>query len=161
MTNIRAALLAGIVAITASTIVLKAAAPLGIVAESGGLLRLHVQHLAPMLRQFGVAGWWTSHGLPGPASLPFWLAFHYATGFVMVLLYTALLERALPGTGVLKGSLFSLIPWLINSLIVLPMLGEGAFGSRALSASGMSYFFMANWLFGAALGAVYARCRDT
>lgn len=160
MTNIRATLLAGFAAITANTVVLKAAAPLGIVAESGGLLRLHVLYLTPLLRRSGVTGWWTSSGLPGPASLPFWLAFHYATGFAMVLLYTVVLERVLPGPGVMKGSLFSLVPWLINGLLVLPMLGQGAFGSRALPASGMWYFFLANWLFGAVLGAVYARCRD-
>ena len=159
MTKVQATVLAGFVAITVNTLVLKSAAPLGIVAESGGLLRLHVLYVGPLLRRLGVTGLWTSAGLPGPSSLAFWLAFHYATGFAMVLLYTLFLERVLPGSGFVKGSVFSLVPWLINGLAVLPLLGQGAFGVRRLPVSGIVYFFIANWMFGAVLGVVYARSR--
>ena len=104
----------------------------------------------------GITALWTSVGLPPPASLIFWLAFHYATGFGMVCLYV-LLEPRLPGRGLLKGSLFSLLPWLINGLIVLPALGQGVFGYRTLPLSGIAYFFVANWSFGAVLGELYER----
>lgn len=156
MTRVFAAALAGVVAISVNTAMLKAAAPLGILAESGGLLRLFVSLLRGPAEALGITVLWTSVGLPPPASLIFWLAFHYATGFGMVCLYV-LLEPRLPGRGLLKGSLFSLLPWLINGLIVLPALGQGVFGYRTLPLSGIAYFFVANWAFGAVLGEVYER----
>lgn len=159
MPKTRAALLAGFIAISANAIVLKLATCFGIVAESGGLLKLHVLYLSPMVKRTGISSWWTAHHLPGPSSIPFWLAFHYLTGFVMVFLYTSLLEPVLPGRGLAKGTIFSLLPWMINVLLVLPMLGQGAFGVRALAVSGIVYFFAANWLFGAALGVLYEKYR--
>ena len=74
----------------------------------------------------------------------------------MVCLYV-LLEPGFPGRGLLKGSVFSLLPWSINSLIVLPALGQGVFGYRTLPLSGIAYFFVANWSFGAVLGELYER----
>ena len=159
MTNTRAALLAGFLSISVSTIVLKAAVPLGFIAESGGLLRLHVLYLGPLFQRFGISPLWTSMGLPPPSSPLFGLVFHYGTGFVMVLLYTLVLERVLPGRGLIKGSVFSLLPWVINGLLVLPLLGEGAFGRHRLLLSGMAYFFVANWSFGAVMGVLYEKFR--
>ncbi len=156
MTRGRAAAIAGVVGISVNVGILKAAAPLGIQAESGGLLRLAVNLLRAPAEALGITALWTSLGLPPPASLIFWLAFHYATGFGMVCLYV-LLEPKLPGRGLLKGSVFSLLPWSINSLIVLPALGQGVFGYRTLPLSGIAYFFVANWSFGAVLGELYER----
>ncbi len=160
MKRIYAALMSGFVAISVNTILLKSAAPLGFVAESGGLLKLHVLYLAPLLQRLGLGTWWQEVGLPASSSLSFWLAFHYATGFAMVLLYCLLLERLLPGRGLAKGSVFSLLPWLINGLVVLPLLGQGAFGHEKLPISGMVYFFVANWSFGAVLGMLYEKLRQ-
>lgn len=155
MTKNQAAWLAGFVAISVNTIMLKSAKPLGIVAEGGGLLRLNVLYLGPLFQRLGISTWWKSKGLPPLSSLSFWLAFHYGTGFVMVFVYTQVFERLLPGRGLAKGSAFSLLPWLINSLVVLPLIGGGTFGRRQLPFSGMVYFFVANWSFGAVLGVLY------
>jgi hypothetical protein len=160
MTKTRAALLAGFLAISVNTIFLRAAEPLGFLAESGGLLRLHVLYLGPLFQSLGISRWWTSVGLPPPSSLPFWLAFHYVTGFVMVFLYSTLFERVLPGRGLIKGSVFSLLPWVVNGLIVLPLLSQGVLGYQRLPLSGMAYFFVANWSFGAALGVLYEKFRS-
>ena len=160
MTRGRAAAIAGVVGISVNVAILKAAAPIGIQAESGGLLRLAVNLLRAPTEALGITALWTSVGLPPPASLIFWLAFHYATGFGMVCLYV-LLEPRLPGRGLLKGSLFSLLPWLINGLIVLPALGQGVFGYRTLPLSGIAYFFVANWSFGAVLGELSERLTMT
>ena len=160
MSHFRAVFITGLIALTVNTIVLKGAAPLGILAESGGLLRLHVIYLGPLVERSGLAQAWASAGLPGPTTTPFWLAFHYTTGFVMVLLYAYLIEPILPGNGLTKGTLFSLLPWLINGLIVLPLLGQGPLGVRRLPASGIAYFFLANWSFGAVLGVLYHRYRE-
>jgi hypothetical protein len=160
MKKTHAALLAGFLSISVNTIVLKAAKPLGFIAESGGLLRLHVLYLSPLFQSLGISRWWVSVGLPPPSSFLFWLVFHYVTGFVMVFLYSTLLESVLPGRGLLKGSVFSLLPWLINGFIVLPLLDQGVLGYERLPLSGMVYFFMANWLFGAVLGVLYEKFRS-
>ncbi|MCA1585980.1 MAG: hypothetical protein LC791_14815 [Acidobacteria bacterium] len=159
MTKPRAALWAGFIAISVNTIVLKAAEPLGFLAESGGLLRLHVLYLSPLFQSLGISGWWAAASLPPPSALPFWLAFHYLTGFVMVVLYSTVFERLLPGRGLIKGSLFSLLPWFVNGLVVLPVLGQGVFGYQRLPLSGMAYFFVANWSFGGVLGVLYEKFR--
>lgn len=157
--KIMAAFWAGLVAISLNTILLKIARYLGIVAESGGLLKLLVIYLKPSMEKFGVSEKWTALGFPGPASLPFWLVFHYMTGYLMVLLYTLIFrprtsERRFIG-GLVKGSIFSLLPWLIHCLFVLPQLGQKPFGIHRLTKLGIAYFFIANWTFGAVLGILY------
>ena len=146
-----------IIAISANTLMLKQAQRFGIAAESGGLLKLHVIYLGPLLHRIGADAVWQSLHLPGLQSLWFWLGFHYATGLAMAFIYIYVLEPILPGGGFLKGSLFSLLPWALNSLGVLPLLGQGVLGRNKLTVGGMVYFFAANWLFGALLGVFYAR----
>lgn len=128
---------AGLIAVTANTLLLKLAPLLHIKAESGGLLKLTILY--------------THLPVPQPVSTPLWLGFHYLTGFVMVAVYALFFER-LQGPKWLKGSLFSLLPWLINGLIVSPLLQQGIFSYKAIPASGMAWFFMANWIFGFLLG---------
>lgn len=150
--QLRSGLIAGFIAITINTLVLKAAPLLGIQAESGGLLKLLMLHLRSLFAKWGLAGW-----LPDPHGLGLWIGFHYLTGFGMVFLYVFLFQPLLPGKGWLKGSVFSLLPWLINSTIVLPLLGQGWLGMHQLPVSGIVYFFVANWLFGASLGFFYEK----
>jgi hypothetical protein len=139
------ALVAGFIAITANTIILKVAPLINVSAESGGLLKLLLLHTQQYFINY----------LPYIKTTGFWLLFHYLTGFAMVGMYVYLFEPVLPGKGWLKGSLFSLVPWLINGGIVLPLLGQGFMGIHQLSAAGMIYFFIANWIFGVLLGIVY------
>jgi len=68
-------LLAGVVAITANTLVLKAAPLMAVNAESGGLLKLGLLHTTPVLP----AGL-----LPVVKAEGFKLLFHYLTGLGMV-----------------------------------------------------------------------------
>ncbi|MBW3127107.1 hypothetical protein [Hymenobacter profundi] len=144
-------LLAGLVAITANTLVLKAAPLLPVNAESGGLLKLALLHTTPLLP----AGL-----LPVVQAAGFKLLFHYLTGLGMVGLYVLVFEPRLPGKGWVKGGLFSLLPWAINGLVVLPLLGQGVAGVHALTAGGIAYFFVANAVFGLVLGGVYAYLRQ-
>jgi hypothetical protein len=102
-----AALAAGTIGIIINTVLLKIAAPLGIQAESGGLLRLTTQTFAPLITQSGIGEAWTRAGLPPTDSVVFWLGFHLATGLGMALLYAFVCEPFLPGNGLLKGSLFA------------------------------------------------------
>jgi hypothetical protein len=148
--KLRNSLWAGFIAITANTIFLKAASLFHIAAESGGLLKLILLHTKQYL---------PSNILSLTKTTGFWLLFHYITGFAMVLMYAYFFEPLLPGKGWVKGSLFSLVPWLINGCIVLPLLGQGIMGVHQLSAGGMIYFFIANWIFGWVLGVVYEKAQ--
>jgi hypothetical protein len=141
-------LLAGLVAITANTLVLKAAPLLAVNAESGGLLKLVLLHTKLLL---------PAGGIPVVRSEGFKLLFHYLTGLGMVGLYVLVFEPRLPGNGWAKGGLFSLLPWAINGFVVLPLLGQGVVGGHALTAGGIAYFFGANWLFGCVLGVAYEK----
>ena len=141
----RKGLIAGLIAITVNTLLLKAAPLIPIKAEGGGLLKLLLQH----------SGSITSHAafLNTPVCA---VAFHYLTGLTMVLVYVCFFSPAFQLSGWMKGSLFSLLPWFINGFIVLPLLGQGWLGSNVLGFAGIIYFFVANWLFGLILGWLYA-----
>ena len=144
-------LLAGLVAITANTLVLKAAPLLAVNAESGGLLKLVLLHTKLWLP----AGLLTVVQTEG-----FKLLFHYLTGLGMVGLYVLVFEPRLPSNGWAKGGLFSLLPWAINGFVVLPLLGQGVLGTRVLTAGGILYFCGANAVFGLVLGGVYVYLRQ-
>ena len=144
-------LLAALIAITVNTIALKAAPLLGIMAESGGLLKLVIMQVKPSVNAPTIAFFQTT---------AFWIVFHYLTGFAMTILYVYLLESLLPGKALQSGTLFSFVPWLINGLIVLPLLGQGVFGYYKLPLSGMVYFFFANWLFAVLFVWLYKRFRN-
>jgi hypothetical protein len=137
--NIKSQLLSGFLAITLNTLMLRLAKPLHIKAESGGLLKLVILHLPFGTEQLG----FLHDDL-------FWYLFHYSTGAIMVLVYFVFFEKINCRLYV-KGLLFSLFPWLINSLIVLPLLKQGIFGSFQVPASGIIYFFFANSFFGLSL----------
>ena len=133
------------VGISANTIALKLAPFFHIDPGAGGLLQLMLL----------CVGRWLPWALPGahslgltkPPSLFGFLWYHYATGLGMILLYFYAFSSWLPGPRWWRATLFSLFPWLVNSAIVLPLLGKGFAGLRALPLSGILYFFFANWLF--------------
>lgn len=135
---------AGFVAICFNTLLLKISPLFSIKAEGGGLLKLILS---------------AGRGSPGRysflTSCEFALLFHFLTGFVMVYMYVFFFESITGLKGWLKGSMFSLVPWLINGFLILPLLGSGPLGIKMLSATGIAYFFVANWLFGLWLGALY------
>jgi len=135
---------AGLIAICLNTLLLRFSALFSVKAEGGGLLKLLLQ----TGRNF-------SGHYPFLRTEAFALFFHYFTGFVMVYLYVYVFEPLTTLRGWLKGSLFSLLPWLINSLVILPLLGCGIVGFKVLHASGIVYFFVANWLFGLLLGVLF------
>lgn len=139
---------AGLIAITLNTLLLKAAPILHIEAESGGLLKLILLHTQLYMSDAMLACVHTA---------AFGVLFHYLTGFTMVILYVYLFEPLLPGKRWQKGSLFSLLPWMINGFIVLPLLGQGFIGIQQLPVTGIIYFFVANWIFGITLGELYGR----
>lgn len=82
-----------------------------------------------------------------------WVA-HYMIGAVLALGFASVLSERLPGPMALRGMLFSLGPWLMAQLVVMPMMGKGLFsGSMALAGGSL----MGHLIYGAVLGLVYGR----
>jgi len=80
-----------------------------------------------------------------------WAA-HFMIGVVLALGYAALFAARLPGHAVARGAIYSLLPWLMAQLAVMPMMGMGLFAGSMLAAAGS---LMGHLLYGAVLGAVY------
>lgn len=76
-------------------------------------------------------------------------------------MYAFALEPVLPGTGLVKGALFSFLPWLVAGLVVMLLLGEGAFGLRELPVIGAVYFSAGNLPFAVVLGLLFERFRKS
>jgi len=80
-----------------------------------------------------------------------WAA-HFMTGIVLAGIYAALFVGRLPGPAAVRGMIYSLLPWLLTQLAVMPMMGNGPFSGSALMAGGS---LMGHLVYGAVLGGVY------
>lgn len=60
----------------------------------------------------------------------------------------------LPGAFWLRGMLFSIAPWLVMMIVMMPMAGAGFFGLN-LGMAGPVMTLVLHLIFGAVLGAVY------
>ena len=146
------------IAIALNTLILKSDTFFKIKAGAGGLFGLLKIHFAETFSQLGLSSLWTLASLPQPGTLAFYIFFHSLVGYSTAILYVYVIEKRLLGSGLTKGAIFSLLPWVINSVIVLPLLGKGFAGSDVLDITGIIYFFIANGLYGVVLGYLYERC---
>jgi uncharacterized protein DUF6789 len=80
-----------------------------------------------------------------------WAA-HVMIGTILGLIYAAIFAARLPGPSGVRGALFSLLPWLMAQLIVMPMMGTGLFSGSLLAAGGS---LMGHLAYGFVLGLVY------
>lgn len=80
-----------------------------------------------------------------------WAA-HFMIGTVLALGYAAVFVGRLPGAPAVRGAIFSLLPWLMAQVVVMPMMGLGLFSGSMLAAGGS---LMGHLLFGAVTGLVY------
>ncbi len=80
-----------------------------------------------------------------------WLA-HFAIGTVLAIVYAAIFATRLPGPGFLRGALYGLVPWIMAQLVVMPMMGAGAFGGSFGAGFGS---LMGHLVYGAVLGGIY------
>ncbi len=84
-----------------------------------------------------------------------WIA-HFMIGTVLAVSYATIFVSKLPGSSLLKGILFSLIPWLMAQILVNPMMGAGIF---ALNTDAPLMMVMGSLVghvvYGAVLGMVY------
>ena len=77
----------------------------------------------------------------------------------MALAYALLLEPLVPGRAWMKGALYAVLVWLLNTLVLLPGIGEGIAGRRTLPLAGMTYYAMAHTVFFVLTALLYARLR--
>jgi len=128
------AMLAGAIAIEVNTALLAVADAAGLPTAHGGLLRLLHDIAVP--------------AMPMPSGGAIQLVFHILVGLVMAVVYAVLLEPWLPGRPVTKGLVYAAAAWLMNALVVLPLIGEGVAGVRHLDPAGVVGFAMAHTVFG-------------
>ncbi len=157
MKKLKASLLAGFLAASVNTVVLKLAGAFNIEAESGGLFRLLRIYLGDTFNALRIGKLWTALLLPEPGTFGFWLLFHTFMGLVMAVFYAYAIEPLLGGQGWRKGAIYSLLPWLLNSAVVMPLLGKGFAASHSLTLLGMMYFFVANGTYAVLLGLLYEK----
>lgn len=154
------ALLAGAIAIGINIFLLNLADRFGVVTARGGLQRLVKLWLAGPVTQSGIGGFWVAVGLPGPDTAIFKTGFKVAVGLGMALFYAVALEPRITGSALSKGLAYAVLVWLLNALIVLPLLGEGPAGSRVLTPLGMIFFALAHTAFFVVLALVYEALRS-
>ena len=83
---------------------------------------------------------------------------HLMIGVVLAIIYGTLLVARLPGPPVVRGALFSLMPWLIAQLVVMPMMGMPLFSGSAVMAGGS---LLGHLVYGAVIGAVIGHAVTT
>jgi hypothetical protein len=79
-----------------------------------------------------------------------WAA-HLMIGTVLALIYAKLALPYLPGPGAARGAIFSLAPWLMAQLLVMPMMGMGLFSGSATMAIGS---LIGHLVYGVVVGAI-------
>jgi hypothetical protein len=79
-----------------------------------------------------------------------WMA-HLMVGVVLALIYSGLAAPHLPGPPVLRGMVYSLAPWLLAQLMVMPMMGMGLFSGSVVLATGS---LIGHLVYGVVLGAI-------
>ncbi len=81
---------------------------------------------------------------------------HFMIGTALAILYVYLFAAKLPGKPVVRGLIYSLIPWVMAQVVVNPMMGAGVFASATpapvLFVMGS---LVGHLVYGAILGAVY------
>jgi len=150
-------LLSGLIAILINTAILAAADWIPLVTARGGLLKLLTLYLSDTFVNLGIYNYWVSLNLPSVNSAIFKNSFHILIGLVMAVFYACILEPRLVGSAWFKGLVYAIAIWVINSIIVLPLIGEGFAGSKSLTLAGMGYFAVAHTTFFVLLAVLYAR----
>jgi uncharacterized membrane protein YagU involved in acid resistance len=89
-------------------------------------------------------------GVMGGIAILGWAA-HLMIGIVLALIYARVALPNLPGPAAARGALFSVAPWLMAQVVVMPMMGMGLFSGSMTLAGGS---LIGHLVYGAVLGAV-------
>ena len=79
-----------------------------------------------------------------------WLG-HLMIGSILALIYAAFAASRLPGAPAVRGAVFSLAPWLMAQIVVMPMMGMALFSGSMPMALGSLVGHLA---YGAVVGGI-------
>lgn len=83
---------------------------------------------------------------------------HLMIGEILAFIYVYVCSTRLPGTPLLRGAIFGLIPWLFAQVAVNPMMGAGIFAINTPIPIMMAMeSLMGHLVYGAVVGAVYGQ----
>ena len=132
-TNIKSTLLGGLIATAAMTMLML---------------------VAPMM---GMPKMLIGNSLAGFMHIPITLGWimHFVIGVVLAASYVYVFKDKLSGNAVTKGLLFSLVPFLLAQILVMPMMGAGLFSANTPAPLMMVMgSLIGHLVYGATLGAV-------
>lgn len=90
-----------------------------------------------------------------------WVA-HFMIGTILAANYVLLFQQRIKGSGWLNGALFSLIPFFMAQLVVMPMMGAGLFSSNTPAPLLMVMgSLLGHLVYGAVLGLVVQKAPAT
>ena len=95
--------------------------------------------------------------LAGFMGIPVWMGWviHFIIGTMLAAAYTLLWKNHFPGSAVVKGLMFSLVPFIMAQIIVMPMMGAGLFSANTPAPLMMVMgSLMGHLVYGAVLGPV-------
>ena len=76
---------------------------------------------------------------------------HLAIGIILAVIYAVVAASRLPGPPAMRGALYSLAPWLLAQIAVMPMMGMPVFsGSMALAGGSL----IGHLVYGAVIGGI-------
>jgi uncharacterized membrane protein YagU involved in acid resistance len=82
-----------------------------------------------------------------------WAA-HLMIGIVLAIMYWNLFQGRLPGQAAVRGVIFSIFPWLMAQLMVMPMMGMPVFsGSVAMAIGSLIGHIVCGAVLGGTVGA--------
>ena len=76
---------------------------------------------------------------------------HLMIGIILAIGY-AIVAPSLPGPPVVRGALYSIAPWLVAQILVMPMMGMGVFSGSMTLAMGS---LIGHLIYGSVVGAIY------
>jgi uncharacterized membrane protein YagU involved in acid resistance len=110
-------------------------------------------YLAPMM---GIPRMNPAEMLAGPMGGSIvlgWLG-HLMIGVILAVSYAVLFAGRLPGPPAFRGAVFSLAPWLMAQLVVIPMMGMPLFSGSASMAIGS---LIGHLVYGVVIGAMIGK----
>lgn len=86
----------------------------------------------------------------GGIALLGWMG-HLMIGVILGLVYVRFFLKRLPGPTVVRGAIYSLLPWLVAQVMVMPMMGMPLFSGSVAMAGGS---LIGHLMYGGVLGGV-------
>lgn len=86
----------------------------------------------------------------GGSAVAGWIA-HLMIGAILAVIYLDIAVSRLPGPPAIRGALFSIAPWLLAQVVMMPIMGMGFFSGSFAPAMGS---LVGHLVYGAVVGAI-------